>query len=326
MNTKKQILALLERNRGYTVSGESIAAKLGISRNAVWKAVNELKKSGYNIQAITNKGYSLCEDNDILSVQGMLPFLNMQAIHPESIQVHAELESTNKTAKELAISGAEHGTVVIAEAQTAGKGRYGRGFHSPPNSGIYLSLVLRPEQLGFTTPTLITSFAAVAVCEAVETLTGKSPQIKWVNDVFLDRRKICGILTEAVTDFESGGVQWLVLGIGVNFKAGRDSFPEEVREIAGAVFDTDSEAVTITRNRLCAEIINYILASDCDEKSMLEKYKQRLFVLGETVKVISAEESYQVVAIDLDEVGRLVVRKPNGEIVSLSSGEISIKI
>lgn len=323
MNTKEHVLALLEGKRGENVSGETIAGQLKISRNAVWKAVKELKKDGYSIEAVTNRGYCLVDDNDILSIQGMLPFLHT-GDQAEKINVYSSLETTNKTAKEMAMSGAPHGTVVIADHQTAGLGRYGRQFFSPPG-GIYMSCVLYPAELSIQTPTLVTAFAAISVCEAIETVTGKSPQIKWVNDIYLDGKKICGILTEAVTDFESGNIQWIVAGIGVNF-ATRD-FPKELQALAGSVYG--NEQTTVTRNRLAAEIINRFVRSDnnlCDEQEVIHQYKKRLFMIGKTVFVTDQEDNYEATAVDVDHIGRLIVEKKDGARRSLSAGEINIKI
>jgi len=319
MTTKQRILALLESNRGQNISGEHIAAHLGISRNAVWKAINALKKDGYTIKAITKKGYALCDDTDILSAQGIAPFLeNKEAVG--KIFVYQSLESTNKTAKEMAISEAEHGTVIIADAQTAGKGRYARKFFSPAAHGIYMSFILRPTH--FDTPTLITSFAAVSVCKAIEAITDKTPKIKWVNDIFLDEKKICGILTEAVTDFESGNIQWVVVGIGINFSTPASDFPEEIKATAGALY----AGTGITRNRLAGEIINRIMTLDAgyDSTKMLAEYKQRLMVLGKRIIVTGTQEPYEATATNLDEIGRLIVEKDTGEIFALSSGEVRI--
>ena len=324
MSTKTRILALLESNRGQSVSGAYMAAKLTVSRNAVWKAIRELEKDGYRIEAVTNKGYCLSADNDILSVQGMLPFL-WQKKQADTIFVYNSLESTNKTAKEMAISKAEHGTTIIADSQTMGKGRYDRVFYSPPGHGLYMSFVLRPEQLRFTAPTLATSFAAVSVCEAIEAITDKTPKVKWVNDIFLDGKKICGILTEAVTDFESGHIQWTVVGIGVNFSTPLTDFPEDLRPIAGSVFMDGP--VSTTRNHLAAEIVNRMVTpvNQYDEKKILAQYKRRLCMLGEEILVSQMSETYTAVALDIDGRGRLIVKKDSGETLSLSAGEIMIK-
>ena len=324
INTKTRILALLESKRGQNISGEHIAKQLNVSRNSIWKAISELRKDGYLICAVTKVGYCLSEDNDIISAQGIQPFLSAKNVSANII-VHEMLESTNKTAKELAISGAQHGTVIIADSQSAGVGRYGRQFHSPPGHGIYMSMILHPARIRFATPTLITSFAAVAVCEAVEAVSGAKPQIKWVNDIFLDGKKICGILTEAAIDFEGGGTQWIILGIGINFSTPIADFPSDLQQIAGAVFANVTPPTS--RNHLIAEIMNRI-TEPCSEKDMLDKYRKRLMMLGKDIVVIGsgAGEPYEAKAIDIDSTGRLVVAKrDSGEIISLSSGEISIR-
>ncbi len=324
MGTKQNVLALLESKRGQNISGSFIAQQLHISRNAVWKAIKELEKEGYKIQGITNKGYCLCGDNDILSVQGMLPFL-LQTPMAEKILIYDACASTNKTAKEMAIAGAEHGTTIITDCQTAGQGRYGRAFYSPAGHGIYMSMVLHPGQLGLHTPTLVTALAAVAVCEAIEAITEKNPQIKWVNDIYLESKKICGILTEAVTDFESGNIQWIVVGIGINFSTPAMAFPEDLRQIAASIFPEGPPSTT--RNHLAAEIVNRLTtpAHPHKEKEMLEKYKQRLLWLGQEILVTGNGEPYRAMALDIDAMGRLMVKKANGEVLFLSSGEISIQ-
>jgi BirA family biotin operon repressor/biotin-[acetyl-CoA-carboxylase] ligase len=262
--------------------------------------------------------------NDKLSIQKMLPFLSDKSISGK-IHIYASLESTNDAAKELAASGAKHGTVVIADYQSAGKGRYGRSFYSPPGYGIYISFILRqtPEQLDGI-PTLVTASAAVSVCEAIETTTGKAPQIKWVNDIFLDGKKICGILTEAVTDFENKSTQWIVVGIGVNFTTPEAGYPEEIKDTAGSLFNDSKPA--ITRNRLAAEIVNRILSFDnkYDNKTMLAEYRKRLMMLGQKVFVAGPGLSYEAVAIDISDDGHLIIEKENGETLSLASGEIRI--
>ncbi len=324
MSTKTNILSLLENNRGQSISGESIATQLGVSRNAVWKAVNELKKDGYQIKAVTNKGYCLLSDNDILSAEGILPFLSHKEL-ANQIFLYDTLESTNKTGKEMAIERAEHGTVILTDSQTAGRGRYNRAFHSPAEHGIYMSLILRPAQLGFSTPTLVTSFAAVCVCEAIEAITDSKPKIKWVNDVFINEKKICGILTEAVTDFESGSIEWVVVGIGINFSTRSSDFPKELQPIVGSIFPSGN--ATTTRNHLIAEIINRMVLPNrkMDEKEMMKKYRQRLWMLGKEVMVYQVNESYKATAIDVDDIGQLIIRNESGKVLSLSSGEISVK-
>lgn len=325
MSTKNRILELLEQQRGESISGEHLAGILSISRNAVWKAVKELQKDGYNIEAVTNKGYCLSDENDIVSIPGIKPFLSPQSQpYANKIQIYKSLESTNKTAKEMAVAGAEHGTVIISDCQTIGRGRYSRNFFSPAGGGLYMSIVLRPEGLHFENPTAVTAFAAVSVCEAIESISKKAPGIKWVNDIFIDGKKVCGILTEAVTDFESGSLEWVVLGIGINVYIRTEDFPGDLQSLATSIYP--DERTPGVRNKLSAEIINRILGFETSpsETEIFEKYKKRLIILGKEITVIQNQMEYKATAIDVNSVGHLIVKNENGEIITLSSGEIRI--
>lgn len=322
MSTKNKILELLEKNRGKNLSGEEIAKQLEISRAAVWKNIKVLEKDGYNIKAVTNHGYSLTDDNNILSVQGLLPYLSDETLS-DKIHVFHSLESTNKTAKEMAINGHEHGTVIISDAQTSGKGRYGRSFYSPPGSGIYMSLILRAEFLELPTLTLITAATAVAVCRAIESVTGKDTKIKWVNDIVLNNKKISGILTEAISDFESGSIDWIVIGIGINVNT--IEFPDELNNIAGSLYSSGSNGAI--RNHLAAEIMNIILSSNewLKDPQVYAEYKARQLLLGNKVTVIQQKETFEAIAVDIDEMCNLIVEKEDGNLIALSTGEVSIK-
>jgi len=259
---------------------------------------------------------------DIISAEGITPFLSNHN-PPEHIHVFGSLASTNKTAKEMIMVGIEHGTVIIADSQTAGKGRHGRAFHSPPGHGIYMSTILHSEQLWFKTPTLVTAFAAVSVCESIEAISDKNPQIKWVNDIYLNNRKICGILTESVM---VSGTQWTIIGIGINFSTPSAEFPEELRNIAGSVFADGNP--TVTRNRLIGEIMNRIISPDkrYSDKELLDVYKKRLMMLGRSITVMGGGTAYAATAVDIDDAGRLIVRSVDGKLRPLSAGEISISI
>ena len=325
MSTKNRILELLEQQRGESISGEHLAEILSISRNAVWKAVKELQKEGYHIVAVTNKGYCLSDENDIVSIPGIKPFLSEKnQPYANKIHIYKSLESTNKTAKEMAVAGAEHGTVIISDCQTMGRGRYSRNFFSPSGGGLYMSIVLRPEVLHFKNPTSVTAFAAVSVCEAIESISKKVPNIKWVNDIFLNGKKVCGILTEAVTDFESGGLDWIVLGIGINVYIRAEDFPGDLQSLATSIYP--DERIPGVRNKLSAEIINRILGFETSpsETEIFEKYKKRLMMLGKEITVNQNQTEYKATAIDVDSVGHLIVKNENGEIITLSTGEIRI--
>ncbi|MCL2373426.1 MAG: biotin--[acetyl-CoA-carboxylase] ligase [Defluviitaleaceae bacterium] len=316
--TKEQILQLLEENRGRYISGQEIASQLGISRNAVWVHIKTLAKEGHKIEATQNKGYSLLAASDVLSAAGMLPFL--PGGMAGKIHVHESLASTSQTAKELAISGAGHGTVVVANSQTAGRGRFGRDFVSP-RLGVYFSMVLRPGETIHTD--IITTKAAVAVCKAIETLCNKKPGIKWVNDVYLGHKKICGILTEAVADMETGGIEWMVVGIGVNLTTPAGGWPEELRDKVGAVFNAEA---TVGRNRFIAEIIRFMLQPEASREQILADYRARLMMLNTEVDIITASETYRAMTIDIDDNARLIVQRESGEVLTVSAGEVSLRL
>ncbi|MCL1863241.1 MAG: biotin--[acetyl-CoA-carboxylase] ligase [Defluviitaleaceae bacterium] len=323
MRTKQKLLSFLESNRGQNVSGEQIAGLLNISRTAVWKAINELKKDGYKINATTNKGYCLSTENDILSQEGIIAFLPPE-LHGREIAVYPSLDSTNILAKKMATEGASHGTVIIADHQTAGSGRYGRDFFSPAGCAIYMSIIFKHLPIPSKTPTLITAFAAVAVCEAIEKTCGVSPQIKWVNDLFLNGKKTCGISTEAITSLESGEIEWIVVGIGINVFPPAEEIPDELKNIMGTIF---SQKPTITRNHLASEIITRMTCphDNICEKELLQNYRNRLMLLGKKITVSAAGKTYNATALDIDDVGRLIIRDDYGSTRELSSGEVSVK-
>lgn len=325
MSTRDRLLEVLERHRQETLSGEDLARMLGVSRNAVWKAMKELQKEGYLISAATNRGYCFASENDILSPQGMAPYLD-SGIAAEQIHVFGEVDSTNRVAKEMALANADHGTVVIADSQTAGRGRYGRSFCSPPGSGLYMSVILHPDQLRLPALSLLMPFAALAVCQVAEQFTQDRLQIKWINDVYLGGRKICGIMTEAASDFESGTVQWVVLGIGVNIYVAEQFFPEELRRTVGAVCRREERPGA--RNLFAAMLLNKLLAQEpgASGELLLAEYKKRSMVLGRDVEVVQGEETYPARAVDIDQAGNLVVVKEDGEAVSLGAGEIRVRL
>lgn len=324
--TKEQTLAMLEENRGQYVSGAAIGASLNVTRAAVWKAVRTLRSEGYEIDAVTNRGYGLLTHSDRLHPAGIRAHLHHSELQPDAIRVRKVMASTNQDAKALALEGAAHGTVVLAEEQTAGRGRLGRSFHSPRGTGLYMSLVLRPSGT-LETAVAITQAAAVAVCRALRDELGIEAKIKWVNDLYVGGRKICGILTEGVSDMESGQIEALVLGIGLNLEEPADGFPREIAGVAGALFPTsEAEHLPISRNRLAAAILDRVLdlAADLSDRSFLVEYRERCFLLDQPVWVTQGEESYDAVARAIDDDGALLV-ETNGELIRLRSGEVSVR-
>ena len=321
MSVKNEVLHILESNRGRNISGQELADTLMVSRTAIWKAINSLKDEGYMIAA-ANKGYSLSTSSDVLSSEGIRLYLN-EEFSNIPIVVYKTIASTNSEAKLLAVQNAVHGTTVISEEQTKGRGRFGRDFFSPSDSGIYMSIILKPK-LNIENSVLVTTAAAVAVCHAIDKYSHDTPMIKWVNDIFIGDRKVCGILTEAVTNFESGMMDSVIVGIGVNVKTKKEDFPSELQNIAGSVFDDDNSFI---RNQLSAEIINNVLkiSRDLEERSFMETYKQRSMILGEHILYKKDNSWHEGYASDIDDCGGLIVYTSEGQKITLSSGEVSIK-
>ena len=319
MELKEKILRALENARGEYLSGEQLAAQFGVSRNAVWKCVRALEGEGFLLSSVKNRGYALSAESDVLSAGGIEKFLSGRY----ALKVLPETGSTNDDAKALAAAGAPEWTVVLADAQGAGRGRYSRPFDSPAGVGVYLSVVLLP-QIPAAETLFITTCAAVAVCEAIESVAGKYAEIKWVNDVCLGRKKVCGILTEASFDVESGGLAWAVVGIGVNVKY--REFPPPLAPVAASVFG-EGEYPAEGRAKIAAAILDrfrYYYERIC-ERAFYPEYKRRSFVLGQSVTVLSGTLSGEARVLDLDENCFLVVRFADGTVKHLSGGEVSIR-
>lgn len=323
MTVKNEILHILENNRGSTISGQNLADMLSVSRTAIWKAINSLKLEGYTIDATSNKGYSMSFSSDVLSSEDIRPFLSNE-YKDIPIIVYKSLASTNTEAKMAILQNATHGTVILSEEQTKGRGRLGRDFFSPPKSGIYMSIILKPN-LNIANSVLITTAVAVAVCLCIDNISDEKPQIKWVNDIYIGNKKVCGILTEASTDFESGAIESVIVGIGINVKTKENSFPKEIQDIAGSIFHTDEGFNT--RNKLSAEIINKVLSicKTLEDRSFLNIYKERSMILGQDIIYSKNNQWFEGFAQDIDENGGLVVILNDGQSVVLQSGEVSIR-
>lgn len=322
MKLKDRVLEALEACRGTYLSGEALAGNLSVSRNAVWKAMRQLQDEGHAITAVPNRGYQLLAGSAMLSKQSIARHLGELAVYPE---VFAELPSTNATLRQRAEEGAPEGTLLVAEQQTAGRGRFGRVFHSPPGGGIYMSLLLRPAISAQDALTITTS-AAVAVCRAIETICGVTAQIKWVNDVFCHGKKVCGIGTEAALDLESGGLHYAILGIGINLFPAEEPLPAELSEIVGTVLQGPPKSGEL-RSMLIAEIVKNIYAEypHLSEKRCLEEYRARCFILGQPIQIVRGERREAARALDLAPDFSLRVSYSDGREECLSSGEVSIR-
>ena len=326
MATKDLVLKALQRSGENYLSGEALSEELGISRTAVWKAIRTLREEGYTIKAVTNRGYHLIHDEDVITEEGLREHL-FTRYKNNRLYIYDTLDSTNNRAKQLALENASHGTTVIAMQQTAGKGRLGRSFFSP-REGIYLSIIIKPT-FDLSKSVLVTAAASVAVAQAIESVCGRQAQIKWVNDVYLDEKKICGILTEGITDFETGHIESLVIGIGVNTSV--KDFPGELRDTVGAV---DGE---YSRAALAAEIISRTLkfAENIESREFIQDYRDRSMVIGKNVTVykgiysISPEkelEGRSAKVLGIDDDGGLEVIYGDKKREILTSGEISVRL
>lgn len=319
MSTKDEVLsALLQEEE---LSGERLARRLKLTRNSVWKAIEQLRREGYEIEAVTNRGYRLISLPNKISAPEIRRFTHTQVIGSE-VEVHDHLDSTNNRVKQLANQGASHGYLVCADSQSVGRGRFGRAFFSPEHSGVYITYLLRPT-VSPERAAMITSLAAVAVARAIESLCDVKIGIKWVNDLYINGKKACGILCEAGMDFESGALNYVALGIGVNV-CGME-FPEELREIATSIENECGQP--ISRSRLIAEISNQLeeLYPQLVDGAFMAECRRRSIVIGRDVTVLRGEERYSAHVIDIDNMGRLVIKTETG-VQRLGAGEISLRL
>ena len=284
-----------------------------MSRAAVHKAAAALAAQGYALHSAPRRGYRLT---------GGDPFC-AEAVgsYPAPIYLYDSLESSNLTAKQLALTGAPHGTLVLTSHQQAGRGRMGRVFESPAGKGVYLSLLLRPD-LSAADAQTVTIGAAVAVARAVKALCGLELSIKWVNDLYYQGRKVCGILTEAGTDIESGQLEWLVVGIGLNLTTSPADWPEELARTAGSLYP--GGPAPVGRAALAGAIARELLGL-CPDFPCLDEYRALCFVPGHWVTVCTNRETYAAKALFIDGCGQLVVERENGRTVALRHGEVSIR-
>lgn len=311
MALKNDILYELLCAENY-ISGQELACKFGKSRAAVWKAVRSLIKDGYQIDAVTNRGYRLTHDSERISAESISTYLKNEA----DVLYYPVADSTNNVCKRLLGEGKKGRFIVAAGEQSAGRGRQGKSFYSPAATGIYFSLVLRPAT-ALQNAVTATTAAAVAVCRAIERLTDKKPKIKWVNDVFVDGKKICGILTEAITNFEEGVVDSVIIGIGINITT--DSFPEDAQQAGSLNAD-------VNKNRLIAAISDELISIACGSyREFIDYYRCHSLVLGQKIKFICDGYVTPATAVSIDETGGLEVELENGEHKVLRSGEISIR-
>lgn len=314
---KEKILDYLNKKHDY-LSGDQISKHLGISRQGLWKHIQELKDSGYQIAAVPHLGYLLESCPDRLFVFEVARGLNTKFMG-KKIHYFDYLTSTMDLAMKLGMDGAPSGSIVLAESQTRGRGRLGRGWFSPKYKGIYLSLILRPKILPAACP-ILTLMSAVSICEAVKEMVGLDAQIKWPNDLLMHNKKIAGILTEMNAEVDK--VNFVVIGIGLNVNNDQKSL------IAGATSLKQQQGTQINRVVLLQEILrrlenNYLLLEDKGSNEIINKWRNFTLTLGTRVKVDYQNKHLEGQATDIDADGALLIRKDSGLIQKISSGDVT---
>lgn len=318
---KVEVLAALRRAER-PVSGAELCKTLGVSRAAVWKAVEALRKEGYEIEGRSAVGYRLTAAPDRLNAAELRA---ADGVVGREVVCLDTVDSTNEEIKRRALAGAEAGLVVTAETQTGGKGRRGRSFQSLPGKGLYLSVLLKPN-VPLDQVSQLTAWTAVAVCRAIETVCGVHPQIKWPNDVLVDGKKLCGILTEMGVEAETGALGYVVVGMGTNVSQTTQDFGPELSDLATSLHILGAE---VTRRELAlaliAELDRMNAAFPHGREEYFDAYTRRCVTLGREVLLIRGDETTQATAEHLTGEFKLVVRRPDGMLETVSSGEVSVR-
>jgi len=321
---KNKVLYILEKNKGHIVTGGQLASILGVSRNAVWKAVNTLKEEGTAIISIPNSGYKLMDTNDTLFEELIRENLTTEWIG-KAMALLPTVHSTNQHLKEMDTTDIPSGYVVIANEQTHGRGRRSRTFLSPKSEGLYLSILLKLNG-ALKDIRLLTICTAIAVSSALEKVSNIQADIKWVNDIYCNGKKICGILTEGTLSGELQEVSSVIVGIGIN--TGR--VPAEINDIATSV--QAEVGIRGIRNQLAAEVLNQFEAVYRDfletekQHDIIRRYQERLFIIGKQVCVTGTGQPYAATVIGIDETGALIVRDDKQVVHHIVTGEITLEM
>ena len=323
--SREKVLSLLLGQGEKPLSGEAMSRELGVSRAAVWKAIEALRQEGYEITSAPNRGYQLESAPDRVR-EGELSG-PLAGCHIGSTLVCLDtIDSTNTECKRRAMAGAPDGMVILSEEQTGGRGRLGRSFQSPKGCGLYLSALLRP-QLPPAEVVDFTAWVAVAVCDGIEAACGTRPQIKWTNDIVLNGKKLVGILTELGLESETNSLQYLVTGIGINVNHRPEDFGEDIRDMATSLAQELGRPVR--RSLLAAEVIKAMDRMYANfphnKQEYLDKYRVDCLTTGHQVQLITPVSRQEAFALEIDDEFRLVVELPDGTRKALSTGEVSVR-
>ncbi len=321
---KDEILRILRERGGY-VSGEDISNKMGVSRTAIWKQIGYLREDGYDILGSSKRGYMLKSEPDVMTKEAVLSKLITETFG-RTMEYFDEIDSTNNYCKQQAEMGAEHGFLAVADRQVSGRGRRGRVWETPSGISIAMSIVLRPE-IATECASMLTLVAALSVADAIRNVTGLEAGIKWPNDIVINGKKVCGILTEMSIEFSA--INYVVVGIGVNVN--NSIFPQELSDIATSIYMEKGEMVS--RSRLIAEILiaferYYKVFLETQDLSELKSYYEaRLVNKDAHVRVLSANGKVddEGTALGIDDIGRLVIKSDDGSTKNIMAGEVSVR-
>lgn len=325
---KSDILTLLRNGKDY-VSGQQLCDQFGVSRTAVWKVINQLKEEGYEIESVPRKGYRLVETpKDILSKSEIASRLHTKWAGRKLYYLEST-GSTNTDAKRLAEEGEPHGTTIVANMQTAGRGRRGRTWQSPAGANTYFTILLKPD-FSPDKASMLTLVMALSVAEAIEEITGLKADIKWPNDIVVHKKKVVGMLTEMSTTPEMDEIQYVVIGVGtnVNYDSPED-FPEELRPTATSLRMEAGHLINraaLTERMLARFEVNYEKFEETlDLSGLMDSYEKHLINVGAQVRVLDPAGEYTGISRGINAVGELLVEKENGETINVYAGEVSVR-
>ena len=319
---KGEILKLLKETDGY-ISGQELCEKFGVSRTAIWKVINQLKEEGYEIEAVRTKGYILKGSADVLSKEELESTIHTKWAG-ENVVFFEETVSTNNEIRSLAEQGAPHGTLAVAEKQLGGKGRRGRVWTSPAGVGIWMSMLLRP-QIDPLAASMLTLVMALAAKKGIEISTGLKSEIKWPNDLVLNKKKICGILTEMSTELME--IQYVIPGIGINVN--QKDFPDDIKATATSLYIESGKIQK--RSEIIAAIMEAFegyydtFIKTQDMSGLIEEYNANLVNLGNEVCVLDPAGEFRGVSEGINKEGALLVRLADGTLKEIISGEVSVR-
>mgnify|MGYP002765611193 FL=1 len=319
---KEEILRLLRSADGY-ISGQELCNRFGVSRTAVWKAINQLKEAGYEIEAQQNKGYRLMAAPDLMTEAEIKSLMHTEWVAKEVLYFDT-IDSTNTKAQELAEKGYQSGTLVVADKQESGKGRRGRSWVSPSGTGIFMTLMIKPD-INPNNASMLTLVAALAVAKAITSVTGEEAMIKWPNDIVVNGKKVCGILTEMNAQFDY--INHIVVGIGINVH--NESFPEEISQMASSLM-IEAGGKRFHRAQIIAETMSYFeqyydtFLKTQDLSALVREYDKLLVNRNKSVRVLDPKEPFDGKAMGITPKGELIVDTWESRKL-VSSGEVSVR-